>query len=192
LGEDVSPMRSPKRMKASTTPVSTPEKELSDEEPDGGSEGTGNKVPTSILSDALKKKIADDKRAKEARIDALVAQLKPPKSKKCNYCEFAPCIMNVHYDDLMCMGCDIEAEQYAESGEVDNKAIRYALYREISNRMWGRLGKGVRKELPKCVIGEIHDAFPTKKGESYVGFKFAPYDSYKSVAVKSESESEED
>ena len=97
--------------------------------------------------------------------------------------------MNVHYDDIMCMGCDIEEEQLAGSGETDNKAIRYALYREVSNRMWGRLGKGVRKQLPKCVVGEIHDAFPTKKNETYVGFK--PYDSYKNVSVMSDNEEED-
>jgi hypothetical protein len=197
VGEVESPLRSPppKKMKASTTPASTPEKEFVDEEEAStiGSEGKENNPILSVLSDALKKKIEDEKRAKKERIDALVAKLKPPPPKKCKYCEYAPCVVNEHYDDLMCMGCDIELEQIAEKGEADNKAIRFALYREITHRMWGRLGKGVRKQLPKCVVGEIHDAFPTQKGQSYVGFKpLLPYDSYETVTVKSESEEEEE
>jgi hypothetical protein len=95
--EDVSPLRPPpKKMRPSTTPTSTPEKEFADdgeEESKSASEGKGTNN-MSILLEALKKKIEDDKQAKEARIDALLAQLKPPKPKKCKYCENAPCIIN--------------------------------------------------------------------------------------------------
>jgi hypothetical protein len=196
--EDVaSPLRSPpplKKLKASTTPASTPENEFVDDEEASktGSEAKENPI-LSVLSDALKKKIEEDKRAKKEHIDALVAKLKPPSPKKCKYCEHAPCVVNAHYNDLMCMGCDIEIEQIAEKGESDNKAIRFALYREMSNRIWGHLGKGVRKQLPKCVVGEIHDAFPTQRGQSYVGFKpLLPYDSYNTVTVMSGSEEEEE
>lgn len=197
--EDVaSPLRSPpplKKLKASTTPASTPENEFVDDEEASktGSEAKENPILSSVLSDALKKKIEEDKRAKKERIDALVAKLKPPSPKKCKYCEHAPCVVNAHYDDLMCMGSDIELEQLAEKGETDNKAIRFALYREMSNRIWGHLGKGVRKQLPKCVVGEIHDAFPTQRGQSYVGFKpLLPYDSYNTVTVMPGSEEEEE
>lgn len=183
-----------KKLKASTTPASTPEKEFVDDEEASKTSSEAKENPIlSVLSDALKKKIEDDKRAKEERIDALVAKLKPPPPKKCKYCEHAPCVMNANYDDLMCMGCDIEVEQIADKGESDNKAIRFALYCEMSNRIWGHLGKGVRKQLPKCVVGEIHDAFPAQRGQSYVGFKpLLPYDSYNTVTVMSGSAEEEE
>ena len=193
-----SPLRPTKKIKASTTPASTPEKEFDDggeekAESPSDSEGKEKENPILlVLSDALKKKIEAEKKEKKERIDALVAKLKPPEPKKCRYCELAPCIMNVHYDNLMSMGCDIELEQLADNGEADNKVIRFALYRDVSNKLWGPLGKGVRKELPKCVVGEIHDAFPTKRGQTYVGFKpFKSYESYKKVTVMSDSEDEE-
>jgi hypothetical protein len=82
-----------------------------------------------ILSETSKKKIEDDKRAKEARIDALVAKLKTPKPKKCNYCEYAPCIINVHYDDLMCIRgpkqravCGHPSTDCAQEGSIEQTA----------------------------------------------------------------------
>jgi hypothetical protein len=41
----------------------------------------------------------------------------------------------------------------------------------MTNMMGGRLGKGVRKQLPKCVVGEIKDAYPAERGTQYVGFQ---------------------
>jgi hypothetical protein len=41
----------------------------------------------------------------------------------------------------------------------------------MTNMIWGRLGKGIRKKLPMCVVGEIKDAYPADHGTNCVGFK---------------------
>jgi hypothetical protein len=124
------------------------------------------------------------KAAAKERMDALVAKKKKKQnkdSKACKYCNHNPCCLDKHYDELMEIGESMEEES-------NNREIRHALYREMANRLWGRIGRGNRRELPKCVIAEIHDAYPKNKGEVYVGFK--PYDSFK-VTMKQEMTDEE-
>jgi hypothetical protein len=58
-----------------------------------------------------------------------------------------------------------------EGHKIPNKSIRYALYREMAAKYFGRLGKGVCMKLPTCIAGEILDAYPKGRGEEYVGFK---------------------
>jgi hypothetical protein len=86
--------------------------------------------------------------------------------KTCEHCDTAPCVMDTHYDEMMLLGSDME-----DSGTCSNKEIRHAMYTFMTRAIWGRLGKGVRKKLPKCVVGEIKDAYPAKKGTDYVGFR---------------------
>jgi hypothetical protein len=50
------------------------------------------------------------------------------------------------------------------------KEIRFELYNVASCFRDGLLGKGYHIELPLCVTGDIHDAFPAKGG-NYTGFK---------------------
>jgi hypothetical protein len=52
-----------------------------------------------------------------------------------------------------------------------NNEIRYAMYREMSRRLFGSLRRNNRREFPMCVTGEIKDAYPKKKDEAYVGFQ---------------------
>ena len=50
--------------------------------------------------------------------------------------------------------------------------IRKKCYRICSSEMNGYLGKGVRKELPSCVVTKIRETYPNedeKKG--YMGYK---------------------
>jgi hypothetical protein len=166
-------------------PANKKEDAFFDDTPEG-------KESVSVLSEALKMKIesemrvkkklmAEAREAKRAKIEACIAKMKPAP-KHCQYCDRAPCVMDEHYDHLMAIGTEMDED-------FDNKEIRYAMYREMSNTLWGPLGKGVRKQLPKCVVAEIHDAYPTRRGEKYVGFR--PYDSYKSVTVMSDSDEEE-
>jgi hypothetical protein len=165
----------------STAAANTKEETKEESSPEG-------KENYSVLSEALKMKIHLEARkrkketaecqAKKQKIEACIAKMKPAP-KHCQYCDRAPCVMDEHYDHLMAIGTEMEED-------FDNKEIRYAMYREMSNTLWGPLGKGVRKKLPKCVVAEIHDAYPTKRGEQYVGFR--PYDSYKDVTVMSDSE----
>jgi hypothetical protein len=151
------------------------------------------KLYHSIHSPATKKKLDDfnrkkrvdayraekkEKAAKKSRIEALVAK-KNPGPKLCEYCTQAPCCMDDYYDEMMEIGTEME-------GKHDHKEIRHAMYRHMARKLWGSLGKGVRRELPKCIIAEVHDAYPTKKGKAYVGFQ--PCGSYKSIFLMEDSE----
>jgi hypothetical protein len=181
-----SPLRPSKKLNASgqvkgEDVVAEEIKAAANNEPGSSPEGKDNGHNFYALSEAMKKKIADERSAKLKKIEACIAKLKPAP-KQCKYCDRAPCIMDEHYDDLMTMGSKMEDEDF------DNKQIRFAMYRDISYKMWGPLGKGVRKQLPKCVVAEVHDAYPTKRGEQYVGFR--PYESYKNVEVMSDSDVE--
>ena len=76
----------------------------------------------------------------------------------CTHCGRQPCIM---FTDDYCTMVAI-GEEMEEDGK-SNKEIRYALYAHMSKVYHGPLGKGNRKELPICVVGEIHDHYPSNK-----------------------------
>jgi hypothetical protein len=50
-------------------------------------------------------------------------------------------------------------------------ALLYQLYKVAAKHLFGRLGAGVRKAIPACVMSEIKDSYPAAKGTEYVGFK---------------------
>jgi hypothetical protein len=45
------------------------------------------------------------------------------------------------------------------------------MYTFVAKKLWGRLGRNVRKQIPHCILSEIHDAYPAGRGTAYVGFK---------------------
>ena len=53
---------------------------------------------------------------------------------------------------------------------VDNKKIRFALYRAFTYQRYGYLGRGNRIKLGSCVENKIKDLFPSEL-EEYVGFR---------------------
>lgn len=85
--------------------------------------------------------------------------------KVCKFCECTPCLLDKVYDEMMFV-----AEGYEDSG-FTNKEMRFEMYSFVAKKLWGRLGRGVRKALPHCILSEIHDTFPEKKSSEYVGFK---------------------
>ena len=60
------------------------------------------------------------------------------------------------------MGLEIEHDLHI------NKEIRYHMYRWVSRELHRFLGKGVRKELPMCVVGMVQEMYPSSDG--YTGF----------------------
>jgi hypothetical protein len=58
---------------------------------------------------------------------------------------------------------------YKTSGK-SNKQIHFELYRYMARVIYGYLGKGKRRQLPECVIHEIHEHCPKSDREDYVGF----------------------
>jgi hypothetical protein len=106
---------------------------------------------------------------KEPKEEVVVESTSKKKASDCKLCDMIPCPMDEFYDDMMFLGA--EMEEYCT-----HKQIRHALYRFMSNKIWGILGRHNRRELPKCVLAEIRDAYPAEKGIEYVGFKTAGED----------------
>ena len=52
-----------------------------------------------------------------------------------------------------------------------NAEFRHLYYREVIRIMYGHLGVGNRREVPKCCLIAIHNLFPEDDPNSYVGYK---------------------
>lgn len=85
--------------------------------------------------------------------------------QECGFCNETPCVITGCYDMLCQLG------DSKQSIGMSNREIRFELYREATRFLHGFLGKGNRRQLPLCVIGEIHDLYPAEKGTKYTGFK---------------------
>ena len=82
----------------------------------------------------------------------------------CFHCGRKPCIASTEYEAMAEIGESMEADKKS------NNEIRFALYAHMARAFFGPLGR-VRKQLPVCVVGDIHDAYPNSPGVDYVGFK---------------------
>jgi hypothetical protein len=103
--------------------------------------------------------VADDKdKMAEEPTDAI---------KECRFCGKAPCLTHNIYAEMMWVAVGMEDEV------EDNKEICHALYSLVAKKLFGRLGKDVRKQIPHCIVAEIHDAYPAKNKDGYVGLKEA-------------------
>ena len=85
-------------------------------------------------------------------------------------CMRAPCVFLQHAHDDDCLPWAIDA---IDNGFAPNE-VRFHLYREYTRLYWGYLGRGNRRELPKCVEKIIKQLFPNTNGEAHVGFQEAP------------------
>jgi hypothetical protein len=87
----------------------------------------------------------------------------------CKYCEQSPCWLEQGlYDRIVELEESIRDE--AINQKLNNKQIRFQLYREATTFIHGHLGKRRRVELPCCVRGEVLDLAPDPDG-LYTGFK---------------------
>lgn len=83
----------------------------------------------------------------------------------CPLCENSPCIWNQEVENIAAF-----TDPMMESGDYSHRQIRFKVYQYMINKQYGYLGKGVRRELPKCVTDEIHDTWPQSDG-TYTGLK---------------------
>ncbi|XP_014667403.1 PREDICTED: uncharacterized protein LOC106808979 [Priapulus caudatus] len=55
---------------------------------------------------------------------------------------------------------------------LTNRILRLAAYRQYTYWVHKRLGKGVRRVIPACVILKVREAYPEESGQ-YVGYRDA-------------------
>ena len=95
-------------------------------------------------------------------------------NQPCTLCGENPCVVVGIYNDLVEHAEELMGERNEEEERDDQltaKEIRFRLYRLAIWLLHGHLGRGNRKRLPRCVMGEIRDLFPNRPGVSYVNFK---------------------
>ena len=94
-------------------------------------------------------------------------QEEPQEMHWCPACKKSPCVFLEWQEELeRCV--DLMAP------EVTNKSKRYHMYRHMSRRLNGQMGKGNRKQLPQCFERGLRELYPS---EEYSGFKANSFDS---------------
>ena len=81
-------------------------------------------------------------------------------SDYCGFCECDPCIIT-ELDDML----NAILMEYRDS--KSNREIRYCMYTDSIRYIHGYLGKGNRRQVPKCLEKKIHSLAPD---EEYTGF----------------------
>ena len=99
--------------------------------------------------------------------DAPVVKKLGPKDKVCLLCRGSPCLLDRNYDVITNAGLEMEAHG---NGEFANKELRFAMYAAAAKAIFGTLGAGNRRELPRCVTSYIHDCYPEKSLVHYFGY----------------------
>ena len=107
----------------------------------------------------IKKDPAFEKWAKK-----YIGEEEDPDPNTCPFCFRSPCIVDQEHENV------VELCEPLEEAGLQPREIRYQLYRHFIDALYGRLGKRNRKELPKCVVSEIHDSYP-QCDHNYVGFR---------------------
>jgi hypothetical protein len=119
--------------------------------------------------DEAKEKRGVDKKCEEELPDnpPSVEHEEPPEDAWfCPKCSDSPCW-------FLQWQQEIEVCVSVMSPDLSNKQKRYQLYRHITRRRHGMLGKGNRRPLPSCIEEGMKDLYPSEK---YTGYKSA-YDS---------------
>ena len=97
-----------------------------------------------------------------------VQQEPPVDAMYCGFCLITPCLFIQWQEDIL------RSEAYRDPGET-NRAKRFIFYLMISRELFGHLGKGVRKPLPRCFVQGARELYPTSEAEGvYTGFKRGP------------------
>ena len=55
---------------------------------------------------------------------------------------------------------------------IVDRSYRLAAYRQFIHWTYSRLGRGIRKVIPSCVVAAVRYEFPDPDG-TYIGFKLA-------------------
>ena len=79
----------------------------------------------------------------------------------CPHCSDSPC-------EFLQFQEEIEGVVNVMDPALSNKSKRYKVYRHMSRRRFGTLGKGNHRPLPSCFEQGIRDLYPS---ENYTGYK---------------------
>ena len=94
------------------------------------------------------------------------------KTYHCQFCDREPCVFEQHKENVL---ADIDAwctMSLVGLKQPCNSHKRNRCYRMFSQYINGYLGRGVRRELPSCVLTNIRKVFPNESsGKGYTGFK---------------------
>ena len=63
----------------------------------------------------------------------------------------------------------MRGEYLAVPVERDNNAMRHGAYTAYTLMVYNRLGAGVRRVIPSCVVWAIRERYPERTGQ-YTGF----------------------
>ena len=83
----------------------------------------------------------------------------------CDHCNREPCIWEEYRDDVIEF---IESKK--SCGEMRSNMLRKYGYQECIRIMYGRMGKGNRVELPRCVVSGVRNEYPDVDNR-YMGYK---------------------
>lgn len=116
----------------------------------------------------------------ETELESLCCQEEVPS----DYFEGKQCITEKENLEIVCLHKEVlkttlAALNYFQGNVIEftNQAFRYAGYRQYTWWVHNRLGQGVRKVIPSCVIWKIRDKYPDNDN-IYVSFQEANHDLY--------------
>ena len=84
-----------------------------------------------------------------------------------SYQIFSQCCVNRNVLEL---AIKYRTDSRAEQFDFSTNELRKAAYRQFVVWKYGKLGKGVRKVNPACVVRMVRQAFPSPD-DRYMGFK---------------------
>jgi hypothetical protein len=85
----------------------------------------------------------------------------------CPFCDEEPCVWVRCGDDIL----EFDRINHIEVADEDRPApndCRKSLYRQVIGMIWGSLGSGNRRKVPRCVLTEIQGLHPSLNG-NYMG-----------------------
>jgi hypothetical protein len=103
----------------------------------------------------------NEKKEKEDEYEECTEDQEPPEDMWfCPHCSDSPC-------EFLQLQQEIERVVNVMDPTISNKSKRNQLYRHMSRRRFGTLGKGNRWPLPSCFEQGIRDLYPSEKNPGY-------------------------
>ena len=133
-------------------------------------------VPSSpsIDSDAGVVHVVQESQVQESQVQESQVQVNqdeetsPEGQRPCPYCQEVPCWREQGLSEVLADVMEVIDEN--PDNQMTAKEIRYTLYRHAIAYMYSHLGKGNRRQIPQCILTDIHDIAPERDPKDYVGF----------------------